>query len=151
MAVDQATYAFGNALAVQRQRLRSLEALLDEGTIRLLSARGVEPGSRCLEVGAGGGSIAWFEKDGLLKVGPVSAGAVPGPACYGRGGQSATVTDANMVLGRLSTRGLLGGAIGLDFDASRRVVQPIADRLGFDDGYGWSVPVEPSCALLRRP
>ena len=82
-------------------------------------------------VGAGGGSIAWFEKDGLLKVGPLSAGAVPGPACYGHGGQSATVTDANMVLGRLSTRGLLGGAMSLDLDASRRVIQPIADRLGF--------------------
>ena len=52
-------------------------------------------------VGAGGGSIAWFDRDGLLKVGPASAGADPGPACYGRGGEGATVTDAHLVLGRL--------------------------------------------------
>ena len=57
-------------------------------------------------IGAGGGSIAWFDRDGLLKVGPLSAGADPGPACYGRGGKSATVTDANLVLGRLTNRGL---------------------------------------------
>ncbi len=56
-------------------------------------------------VGAGGGSIAWFDRDGLMKVGPQSAGAQPGPACYGRGGQEATVTDANLVLGRLSPQG----------------------------------------------
>ena len=65
-------------------------------------------------VGAGGGSIAWFDRDGLMKVGPQSAGAQPGPACYGRGGQEATVTDANLVLGRLSPRGLLGGGMALD-------------------------------------
>ena len=53
-------------------------------------------------VGAGGGSIAWFDRDGLMKVGPQSAGAQPGPACYDRGGEAATVTDANLVLGRLS-------------------------------------------------
>src|SRR5260221_9916736 len=65
-------------------------------------------------IGAGGGSIAWFDRDGLMKVGPVSAGAAPGPACYGAGGTQATVTDANLVLGRLSPRGLLGGAMKLD-------------------------------------
>src|ERR1041384_11494 len=65
-------------------------------------------------VGAGGGSIAWFDRDGLLKMGPQSAGAQPGPACYGRGGQDATVTDANLVLGRLSPRGLLNGEMALD-------------------------------------
>ena len=68
-------------------------------------------------VGAGGGSIAWFDRDGLMKVGPQSAGALPGPACYGRGGEAATVTDANLVLGRLSPRGLLNGAMPLDVDA----------------------------------
>ena len=68
-------------------------------------------------VGAGGGSIAWFDRDGLMKVGPQSAGAQPGPACYGRGGQAATVTDANLVLGRLSPRGLLGGDMALDASA----------------------------------
>ena len=65
-------------------------------------------------VGAGGGSIAWFDRDGLLKVGPASAGAHPGPACYGLGGTSPTVTDANLILGRLSPRGLLDGSMQLD-------------------------------------
>ena len=82
-------------------------------------------------VGAGGGSIAWFERDGLLKVGPRSAGAEPGPACYGRGGTEPTVTDANLVLGRLSPAGLAGGGLALDEGAARRAIEPIADRLGF--------------------
>lgn len=82
-------------------------------------------------VGAGGGSIAWFDRDGLLKVGPESAGAAPGPACYGRGGTRPTVSDANLVLGRLSGGGLLGGSMALDVDAARAVLAPVADRLGF--------------------
>jgi len=82
-------------------------------------------------VGAGGGSIAWFDRDGLVKVGPVSAGAVPGPACYGKGGTEPTVTDANVVLGRLSGHGLLGGAMALDEAAARAAVGKLADRLGF--------------------
>ncbi|MBI1778831.1 MAG: hydantoinase/oxoprolinase family protein [Proteobacteria bacterium] len=82
-------------------------------------------------VGAGGGSIAWFDKDGLIKVGPMSAGAVPGPACYGKGGTSPTVTDANLVLGRLSPRGLLGGGMPMDEKASRAAIEPLAERLGF--------------------
>ena len=67
-------------------------------------------------VGAGGGSIAWIDRDGLMKVGPQSAGASPGPACYGQGGRDATVTDANLFLGRLSQGGLLGGAMARDWD-----------------------------------
>lgn len=82
-------------------------------------------------VGAGGGSIAWFDRDGLLKAGPISAGADPGPACYGRGGERPTVTDANLLLGRLSSRGLLDGDMGLDPELSRESYQPIADQLGF--------------------
>ncbi len=82
-------------------------------------------------VGAGGGSIAWFDRDGLLKVGPISAGADPGPACYGRSGDRPTVTDANLVLGRLSPRGLLDGDMGLDRELSRAAYQPLADQLGF--------------------
>ncbi len=81
-------------------------------------------------VGAGGGSIAWFDKDDLLKVGPISAGAVPGPACYGLGGDGFTVTDANLFLGRLSPRGLAGGAMKLDERLSASAAQPLADRLG---------------------
>ena len=82
-------------------------------------------------VGAGGGSIAWFEKDGLLKVGPTSAGALPGPACYGLGGTQPTVTDANLVLGRLAPKGLLGGRMALDAGAARAALAPLAERLGF--------------------
>ena len=83
-------------------------------------------------VGAGGGSIAWFDRDGLLKVGPASAGADPGPACYARGGREPTVTDANLVLGRLSGRGLLGGEMALDEPLARAAFAPVAERLGFD-------------------
>ena len=82
-------------------------------------------------VGAGGGSVAWFDRDGLLKAGPKSAGAYPGPACYGNGGDEPTTTDANLLLGRLSSRGLLDGDMGLDPELSREVYQPIADKLGF--------------------
>jgi N-methylhydantoinase A len=82
-------------------------------------------------VGAGGGSITWFTRDGALKVGPTSAGADPGPACYGLGGSKATVTDANLVLGRLATKGLLGGTMSLDDEAARRAIAPIAERLAF--------------------
>ena len=80
-------------------------------------------------VGAGGGSIAWFDRDGLLKVGPVSAGADPGPACYERGGDRPTVTDANLILGRLSPDGLIGGDMELSVELARKVFQPIADKL----------------------
>ena len=82
-------------------------------------------------VGAGGGSIVWFDRDGLLKVGPLSAGARPGPACYGLGGTEPTVSDANLVLGRLSPGGLLGGAMELDAPAARQAFQPLAKGLGF--------------------
>ena len=74
-------------------------------------------------IGAGGGSIAWIDSGGALRVGPQSAGAEPGPACYGTGGGEPTVTDANLVLGRLSTDSLLGGALALDPPAARRVIQ----------------------------
>src|SRR3954451_25408646 len=66
-----------------------------------------------------------------MKVGPQSAGAQPGPACYGRGGQEATVTDANLVLGRLSPRGLLGGGMALDEGLARKAIAPLAARLDF--------------------
>jgi N-methylhydantoinase A len=82
-------------------------------------------------VGAGGGSIGWFDRDGLMKVGPQSAGAQPGPACYARGGGQATVTDANLVLGRLSPAGLLGGDMTLDEALARKAMEPLANRLGF--------------------
>lgn len=73
-------------------------------------------------VGAGGGSIAWTDAGGSLRVGPRSAGAVPGPACYGLGGKEPTVTDANLVLGRLSPTSLLGGQMKVDLEAARRAI-----------------------------
>ena len=87
-------------------------------------------------VGAGGGSIAWFERDGLLKVGPESAGAEPGPACYGNGGTRPTVTDANLVLGRLSDGGLIGGKMALDPELASGAIQPLASRLGYTEERG---------------
>jgi N-methylhydantoinase A len=81
-------------------------------------------------IGAGGSSIASFDLGGLLTVGPESAGASPGPAAYGQGGTAATVTDANLVLGRLNPQYFLGGEIPLDEEAAGRAVAPIAERLG---------------------
>ncbi len=81
-------------------------------------------------IGAGGGSIAGVDAGGLLQVGPRSAGADPGPACYGRGAEEPTVTDANLVLGRLRAEAFLGGAMALDEEAARRALAPLARRLG---------------------
>jgi N-methylhydantoinase A len=81
-------------------------------------------------VGAGGGSIAWIEVDGSLQVGPRSAGARPGPAAYGHGGTEATVTDANVVLGRIGTSKRLGGSIMVDASRARAVVDALNGRLG---------------------
>ena len=86
-----------------------------------------------VEVGSGGGSIAWVDRAGVLHVGPRSAGADPGPACYSRGGTSATVTDANLVLGRLGERALLGGEMRLDAAAAASAVRnTVADPLRLD-------------------
>ncbi len=76
-----------------------------------------------VEVGTGGGSLAWLDEGGALHVGPRSAGAEPGPACYGRGGIEPTVTDANVLLGRLSPEAFLGGEMQLDRDASEQALR----------------------------
>jgi N-methylhydantoinase A len=81
-------------------------------------------------VGAGGGSIAWLDIDGSLQVGPRSAGASPGPAAYGLGGTEPTVTDANVVLGRIGGRRQLGGSIAIDPVRARAVVDTLATRMG---------------------
>ena len=83
-------------------------------------------------IGAGGGSIAWIDAAGGLRVGPRSAGAEPGPACYGRGGDAATVTDASVVLGYLNPERFAGGALTLDVGAAERAVGAIGRRLGVD-------------------
>lgn len=81
-------------------------------------------------MGAGGGSIAWIDKGGMLQVGPQSAGAEPGPACYDRGGQLPTVTDANVVLGRINPDFFLGGNMALSVEKAEKAVHAIAEQLG---------------------
>ncbi len=83
-------------------------------------------------VGAGGGSIGWRDPGGALRVGPRSAGADPGPACYGRGGSEPTVTDANLVLGYLSADAPLAGGVALDREAARRAIDQLAAELGLE-------------------
>ncbi len=84
-----------------------------------------------IEIGTGGGSIARVDGLGLLKVGPDSSGAMPGPVCYGRGGEEPTVTDANLILGYLDPSYFLGGRMALDLDKARQIIkEKIADKLG---------------------
>jgi N-methylhydantoinase A len=82
-----------------------------------------------IEIGAGGGSIARIDSLGLLKVGPESSGADPGPVCYGQGGTEATVTDADLILGYLDPRYFLGGKMQLDFEAARNALRRLGQRL----------------------
>jgi N-methylhydantoinase A len=94
-------------------------------------------------VGAGGGSIAWIDDGGALRVGPQSAGASPGPVCYGRGGTEPTVTDADLVLGYISPEYFLGGRMKLDLEAARRAIEArIAMPLGLD-------PIEAASGIFR--
>src|SRR2546425_3348874 len=93
-------------------------------------------------VGSGGGSIAWFDTGGALRVGPGSAGAVPGPAAYGRGGTEPTVTDANVVLGRLIPEAFLGGSMSLDAAQAHKAVAAIAERLG-------AIPEQAALGIIR--
>jgi N-methylhydantoinase A len=87
-------------------------------------------------IGAGGGSIARVDAGGALKVGPESAGADPGPVCYGRGGREPTVTDANLLLGRLRAEAFLGGRMPLDLGAARSALARLAQQLGLADAGG---------------
>ncbi len=107
---------------------------------------GQDIGTPMLQVrtlGAGGGTLAWIGPDGLLKVGPESAGASPGPACYGRGGERPTVTDANLVLGALAADNVLGGKMTLDKSASEAAIREhVADPLGLE-------VVEAAAGILR--
>jgi N-methylhydantoinase A len=90
------------------------------------------PSLDIVSLGAGGGSIGWVDGGGILQVGPQSAGADPGPACYGRGGTAATVTDANLVLGYLDPENFLGGEARLEAAAAERTLDELARPLGLD-------------------
>jgi N-methylhydantoinase A len=112
--------------------------VVEDGVVRETAGR--EVGGRPLAlpmvdihtVGAGGGSVAWRDPGGALRVGPRSAGAEPGPACYGRGGEEPTVTDANLVLGRLDAAAPLAGGVALHREAAERAVGGLADELGLE-------------------
>jgi N-methylhydantoinase A len=93
-------------------------------------------------VGAGGGSVAWRDPGGALRVGPRSAGAEPGPACYGRGGEEPTVTDANLLLGYLDSQSPLAGGVELDRAAAERAIGGLAEKLG--------ITVEETAAGIAR-
>lgn len=114
----------------------STDVALVDGDLRLTSEGRIGPWPVAVAqvdmhtIGAGGGSLAWVDGGGLLQVGPQSAGADPGPACYGRGGDTATVTDANVVLGRLLPQSFLGGGMRLDTEAAYAAVARLGDELG---------------------
>jgi len=102
-------------------------ALTTEGTVGAYPSK--IPMIDVVTVGAGGGSIAWLSPEGTLKVGPQSAGADPGPVCYGKGGAEPTISDAHVLLGRIPPH-LLGGEIPLDADAARQTIESLAGKLG---------------------
>jgi N-methylhydantoinase A len=112
--------------------------VVEDGRVRRTDSR--EIGGRVIQlpmvdvhtVGAGGGSIGWRDHGGALRVGPHSAGAEPGPACYGRGGGEPTVTDANLLLGYLDSSSTLAGGVDLDVDAARAAIDGLSSRLGLD-------------------
>lgn len=124
---------FRNAISLDMGGTSTDISLMYEGQLRMQSTWSVEyghpimfPSVEVITIGAGGGSIAWRDPGGSLRNGPQSAGAAPGPACYGRGGAEATNSDANVVLGRLGTS-LLDGKLTLDGSAARTAVR---DRVG---------------------
>ena len=122
--------------------------VVEEGRVRRTDSRLI--GGRVIQlpmvdvhtVGAGGGSIAWRDPGGALAVGPDSAGAEPGPACYGRGGERATVTDANLLLGYLDAGSELAGGVALDAEAAEAAVAELGDELGLS-------PLETAQGIVR--
>ncbi len=129
----------GNALGLDMGGTSCDVCVVEEGSVRQTDSRTI--GGRVIQlpmvdvhtVGAGGGSIAWCDAGGALRVGPRSAGAEPGPACYGRGGEEPTVTDANLLLGRLAPDSKLAGGVALDVGAAQNAVGALASALGLDD------------------
>ena len=126
----------------------STDVSLADGAIRRTTEGSIEswpvrvPMIDIHTVGAGGGSIAWADAGGALRVGPQSAGSEPGPACYGRGGRDFTVTDANLLLGRVSAENFLGGRMKLDQDAAWSAAQRLGQPLGLE-------PLETAEGVIR--
>jgi N-methylhydantoinase A len=129
----------GNALGLDMGGTSCDVCVVEDGDVRRTDSRTI--GGRVIQlpmvdvhtVGAGGGSIGWRDAGGALRVGPRSAGADPGPACYGRGGDQPTVTDANLVLGRLAADSELAGGLPLDAEAARQAVARLAGELGLEE------------------
>ncbi len=125
----------GNALGLDMGGTSCDVCVIEGGEVRRTDSRQI--GGRTIQlpmvdvhtVGAGGGSVGWRDPGGALRVGPRSAGAEPGPACYGRGGTEPTVTDANLLLGNLAADSTLAGGVALDFDAAQRAVGALAGSL----------------------
>ena len=123
ITVDMGGTSFDAALVRDGEPLLMVDGLVDRWRLAL-------PTIDIHTIGAGGGSIAWLDEGGLLHVGPQSAGAAPGPACYGRGGSEPTVTDADLVLGYLAEESFAHGGMRLDLAAARAAFEPLAERLG---------------------
>jgi len=138
----------GNALGFDMGGTSCDVCVVEAGEVRRTDSR--EIGGRPVQlpmvdvhtVGAGGGSIGWRDPGGALRAGPRSAGADPGPACYGRGGSEPTVTDANLLLGRLAGGSQLAGGVELDAEAAERAVGELARSLDLD-------PLETAAGILR--
>jgi len=126
----------GNALGFDMGGTSCDVCVVEDGEVRRTDSREIDgrpvqlPMVDVHTVGAGGGSIGWRDSGGALRVGPRSAGADPGPACYGRGGTEPTVTDANLVLGRLAGDSELAGGVALDGEAAERAVTELGRSLG---------------------
>ncbi len=116
VAVDMGGTSFDISIIRGGRVTRVAEGEVDGCPVRL-------PMAEIATIGAGGGSIAWIDEAGRLRGGPQSAGSAPGPACYGRGGTSATVTDANLVLARMDGQGFMGGTMPLDLEAAREAIR----------------------------
>jgi len=129
----------GNALGLDMGGTSCDVCVVENGEVRRTDSRQI--GGRTIQlpmvdvhtVGAGGGSIGWRDPGGALRVGPRSAGAEPGPACYGRGGTEPTVTDANLLLGNLAADSTLAGGVALDLGAARTAVGALAESLGLSE------------------
>ncbi|MEQ9462482.1 MAG: hydantoinase/oxoprolinase family protein [Haliea sp.] len=122
LCVDMGGTSFDLSLVVDGEASTTLETEL-EGLPLLMSIVDIQT------IGTGGGSVAWLDND-AVRVGPRSAGSVPGPACYGNGGTEPTVTDANLYLGRLGARSLLSGEMSLDGAATSAAIESLAERAG---------------------
>lgn len=139
---------YNNAIGLDMGGTSADISLMWNGELRITKDWYVEygypirfPSIEVVTIGAGGGSIAWIDEGGSLRNGPQSAGAEPGPACYGKGGSEPTNTDANLILGRLGDS-LLGGAMKLDIESAIKAVDKIAKRLNMDT-------VEAADAIIR--